>query len=231
MNREFPVRLIKRMRTVQRVEDWDRLKDGDIGFVFFFCPRMKSSGFWVNEEETGLETKYVPGISGFSAQRIARVAAFREEFGRLAGQRFSITAIFASADSALLFPRAVPPPATPNEKDVGFPVWENLTAFNKFRDVWESFRNQKPWEKGAPYHIRDAEARRLRALLGSVPRPLADDFIDRVFAGFAFDGVMLRTGGLGVANPVILGVESPGVPTLQNAGLEPMDRIPVIQLR
>lgn len=225
------LRLLKRMRSVQRVEDWNYIGDGAVNFVFYFCPRMKSRGFWLNQDGTGLETKYVPGISGFSAQRIARVAAFRQEMAHANADPPLITAIFASADSAVLFPQEVAAPQTPTCEEVGFPVIENLTAFREHRSLWESFYRARPWLENTPPHVQDAEKRRLRGLLGLVPPSVATNFIERVFAGFAFDGVLLRRGLLGVKNPVILGIESPGVPVLQNAALRQDDRVPLIQLK
>lgn len=225
------LRLLKRMLSVHRVDGWSCSSDDVVHFVFYFCPRMKSSGFWIKQDGTGLETKYVPGISGFSAQRIARVVAFRKEMERSNADLPSITAIFASADSAMLFPQEVASPEKPAREEVGFPVIENLKAFREHRPVWETLRRTKPWLKNTPPHVQDAENRRLRGLLGPIPFPVADDFITRVFAGFAFDGVLLRREILGLNNPVILGVESPGVPVLQNAALDPDERIPVIQLK
>lgn len=75
------------------------------------------------------------------------------------------------------------------------------------------------------------EERLLELLPTTVPKNLAADFVRRVFAGFALDGILIRKGEFGTKNPVILGVESPGVGVLQNAALPKGQWLPVIQLR
>ena len=55
------------------------------------------------------------------------------------------------------------------------------------------------------------------------------ELIERIFTGFALDGKLISAGYFG-NNPIILGIESPGVIILQNSALTRKQWLPVIQL-
>lgn len=196
--------------------------------VFFICPPMTGQGFRVNEVRTGLRAAYAEGTSASTIARVARVQAFAAE-ARTAGLHVSITAILAAADSMLLFPVPIEAPPVPDEID-GITVVSNLGPVQANLGRFGTFYRERPWSR-VPQRWVTGEEQRLRAMLpAGVPDHLADDLIRRIFAGFALDGLLLREERFG-PNPVILGVESPGVPVLQNAALQKGSWLPVVQLR
>lgn len=196
-----------------------------LNFVFFLCPRMKASGFKLNRNKTGLVIEYVKGNSKSTEERMEKVRVFTKE-AREAGIDFTITAIFASGDALILFPFPVLPPPLPR---VDCAVVSNYELVrNNFTRFVELYYN-KSWEK-APARVWRRESERLRSFLPmNFPENIVQDFIERIFAGFALDGLLIRSGYFG-ANPVILGVETSGVSVLQNAALPREKWLPVIQL-
>lgn len=209
--------------------------DEDINFLFFVCPRMKNPGITI--KRSALTAKYVPGLSGYQQKRIARIKRFFHEAESFYGARSKVRinfdikkAIFAAADSFILFsPPLDPPREVPNIPEIE--VVSNIDLYKKregrFTDI---LYHERPWEK-IPAWVLDTEEKRLRQLLPvETSREVKQEFIQRVFAGFALDGLVIREGVFG-GNPVILGIESPGVGYLQNASLKPEERIPVIQLK
>ena len=212
---------LKETPCVKKLFNQINLKNGPLDFLFFICPRMKDPGIVL--EHGKLTARYVPGLSGFTENRISRVNKFASAFGKK-GVEFRLKAVFASADSFLLFsPPVSPPKENPNIS--GILVIPNLEIY-KEREVDLSRINEgRPWLKVG---TRNTEEQRLKRLLPiDADRVLKQEFVERVFAGFALDGLVASDGVFG-ENPVILGVESPGVPMLQNAALA--KPIPVIEL-
>jgi len=81
-----------------------------------------------------------------------------------------------------------------------------------------------------PQRFVEQGEKRLNDLLpDGCPSNVSKDFVRRAMAGFALDGILIKSGCFG-GNPVLLGVESPEVAVLQNAALSRENRIPVIQL-
>lgn len=218
--------VFRRFRSVERVSNLypSSTVDEPLNFLFFICPKTK--GFRLNPNATGLTTRYVVGNPPSTKDRLRRVGAFLEEVTQV-GLGVSVKAIFAAADSLILFPIAVPPPPCP-QLDVE--VLSNYEVVREYLPAfWDLYRHQ-PWQK-VPERLQEMERERLRTFFWkSFPENIFRDFVRRVFAGFALDGLVIRAGHFG-QNPVLLGVESPGVPVLQNAALPREKWLPVIQLR
>lgn len=198
-----------------------------ITFIFFICPKMKGSGFRLNRTNTGLDAEYVSAVlSNSASQTIERATRFLAEFETL-DHAFVARAIYASADALILLSVPTTPPTPPVSPDVEI-VPNDQVVIEHLTDFGRLYR-EKPW-RNTPQKISDPERQRLISILpSSTPANIACDFVERTWSGFALDGVLIRRECFGL-NPVLLGVESPGVSVLQNAAL-PRDRwLPVIQL-
>ncbi len=225
-----PLTKIEKLRSVRRVVHPKEIFGiTKIDFLFFVCPKMKSPGIVV--ENGKLTARYVNGLSSFTNARIQKVNAFLDELRAIEidGYAFSIKAIFASADSFILFETPVEPPSmTPAIP--GIEVVSNLEIYKRNRPTnLETLLEERPWEKIPSRHL---EEQRLKKLLpADATREMRQRFVERTFAGFALDGVVIRHDAFSstARNPVILGVESPGVADLQNAQLGEHP-IPVVQL-
>jgi len=218
------------IRDFQSVEKVSNLypQDGEeeLSLLFFICPTMKSSGFKLNRNKTGLTTEYTKGENKSTPERVARVDAFADE-AKKAGIDFAISAIFSSADALILFPIPLPEPPIPK---LSYNVISNYQLVKNNFDNFVELYHSQPWEK-VPEKIRRLEGERLKIFFStSTPSNIIQDFIERVFAGFALDGILMRKGLFG-KNPVILGVESPGVAILENAALPQEEWLPIIQLK
>ncbi|MEA3463492.1 MAG: hypothetical protein U9R14_00170 [Patescibacteria group bacterium] len=199
-----------------------------LDFLFFICPKLKSNGFRLNRNKTGLAVEYVKGENKSTVERLEKVKMFISEV-RGAGIEFTISAIFASADAIMLFPLPVMVPPLPN-------LNSNIRVISNYEIVQNNFfefirlYNNRPWEK-VPEKFVKMEYERLKSFIHGqkIPQNIIHDFIERAFTGFALDGKLIRAGHF-VDNPVILGIESPGVVVLQNAALSRKQWLPVIQL-
>lgn len=219
-----PLDIMKKFRSVKRIQHQKNLDPSTrINFLFFICPRMKAPGFVI--EKGVLSARYVPGLSGFAAARISKAQKFLDE-ARTIGIDHDIQAIYADADSFLLFRYPVKSPAElPTIQDI--PVKSNLEFYRgKMSDISRLDRDT-PWQNIPARHL---EEQRIKKFLPTeAPRQLKEEFVKRVFIGFALDGLIIREGVFG-ANPVILGVESPGVSMLQNSALFGGGLIPIVEL-
>lgn len=197
-------------------------------FVFFVCPKMTGKGLRPNEDSTGLRATYVPGLSQSTLSRVSRVERFMGQIGA-AGIKATATAIYAAADALTLFPRPMAVPSAP--ATVGpFAAVPNGDAVARHFAMFGQLYRDQPW-RNIPGRFVVQEEVRLRELLpGGLSTVVADDFVRRVLAGFALDGLLLAGQAFGACR-VILGVESPGVAKLQNAALSRDQRLPVVQLR
>ncbi len=222
---------LQRLTSVRRVVGLIPSGSATIDFVFFICPRMKAGGYWLNKDRTGLETKYVPGLNISTRERVKRVETFVAEARKFGLAGFSVSAIISDADALVLFSVPVSPAPPPSEREVGFPVYANYEAVRRNLPIWEAFCRSETWLQGVTREAVVRERKRLKELVIQFPAPVVEDFVKRVFAGFALDGLLLRRGELGPKNPVILGVESPGVALLQNAALPQGEQVPVVELR
>jgi hypothetical protein len=186
----------------------------------------------LNQMGTGLTTQYKAHPSSSLEKRIEQVREFAHEASRH-GISFTLTAIFADADAYILFPVPVKVPPVP-ATDFGLPNFRMMGNASVVRAHLEDFGAlycRKPWES-IPHRLWLPEVERLRCFVPSgAPENVRDDYVQRILAGFALDGILIRNGSFGVRNPVILGVESAGVAILQSAALERKDYIPVVQLR
>ena len=217
------------MESVKMVRNFYNQSASWINFIFYLCPKMNGSGVKINELGTGFTTRYVDGLTASALGRIDRVITFQEEYFA-SGYQGSFTGIWCDADALILFPIAAIPPDKHMLIDRRFMWASNYDIVrNNYLESFYSLYREKPWEN-IPAKIRIEEEERLRALLPSKSSDnLIDDFIRRTFAGFALDGLILKTDDI-VSNSIILGVESPGIPMLQNAALKKEDRIPVVEL-
>lgn len=221
---------IKSFSSVQKVSNFYPNGNDLYDLVFFVCPRISGKGIKINKANTGFTASYRDGMSEYSRERFVRVSNFLTEI-RSIGLRYSLTTIFAAADSYLLFPIPADPPEIPSPEFIpdGFELVSNLQIYRNFSTEFGYFYRDCIWKK-TPQWARKLEIERLAEILPiNAPENLKTDFTDRCFAGFALDGLVLKQGIFG-PNPVILGVESLGVSVLQNAALEKPDWIPVIDL-
>lgn len=221
--------VIREFNSVKQVSNlYPEVENKPLNFLFFICPATKPSGYKINRNKTGLTVEYVNGYNKSTDERLTRVNMFIEE-AKKAKISFNVSAIFASADAIMLFPIPVTPPFLP-DLDFGIKIVSN------YEIVWSNFARyaklfySKPWENVPDKFVR-MEYDRIKTFFSErkIPQYIVQDFIERVFAGFALDGVLIRGGYFG-DNPVILGIESPGVVVLQNAALPRKQWLPIIQL-
>ena len=218
---------IREMQGVKKVSYlYEHVGQGVITFIFFLCPKMKGNGLKLNRNRTGLTVKYGEGWTGATEERFVLVQDFLRQFKAL-NLDFQVRAIMAAGDAHILFPEPVDPPKF-SENSFGFEVVSNLPAVLQNMDFfWQMYR-ERPWLNGKKW-AAIFESKRLFEMLSGFPEGLVNDFIERVFAGFALDGVLIRRGEFG-NNPVLLGVESAGVAALQNVALKRENWLPIIQL-
>ena len=222
----FP--LLKGMPSVMKVSNlYDCVANETITFLFFICPKMKGNGFRLNGNKTGLEVEYVGKKFPNSAiQAIGRAMIFLTEFQRL-NLPFTARAIYASADALMLPSVPTSPPEVPTHPDIEV-VPNDLVVASNICTFGQLYR-AKPWSS-APQRVCSFERDRLSSILSShIPANVAADFVERTWSGFALDGLLIRQGLFGF-NPVLLGVESPGISILQNAALPRDQWLPVLQL-
>ena len=113
----------------------------------------------------------------------------------------------------------------------GIKVVSNLEAVKNRMSDFNDIYNSQPWKKESIQRFVSLEEKRMAQFLDKkMQNNIKKDFIRRVFAGFALDGIFMRERVFG-SNPVILGVESPGVPILQNSTLGRGDWVPVVSLK
>ena len=222
---------LRKFESVEKVSNLypEILEKGPLDFFFFLCPKMKGSGFRLNRNQTGLTTEYSEGLNTSTPERIARVKKFLEELKNLEIQ-FTCRGIFSAADAIIMFPVPIKPPQTPLEIE-GIPIISNYELVKSNFPRFAELMRKKPWEN-VPGRVRELEFARLAEFLKytNPPRNLIKDFVERIWSGFALDGILAREGKFG-DNPILLGVESLGVAILQNAALPKEKWLPVIQLR
>jgi hypothetical protein len=215
----------KSVREVHRLYPYHAEKRLDC--FFFICPKMKGAGLRVNRNTTGFTARYSSEPAPTTNERFNRVKAFIDEATTVSIE-ISVTAVFASADALILYPIPFEPPPAPqlNELEV---VSNHELVNDALGDFWRIY-DEQPWKKISP-KITNAETERIRTLLpASAPDNLKRDYIERVWSGFALDGILAHRGAFG-ANPVLLAVEGRDVAILQNAALPKEDRLPVVELR
>lgn len=227
-------RVISKLEEVERVRNlYPKGAERPLDLIFFTCPQMRGSRrrnrIRVNELGTGLTTRYEEGISENSLARLEKAKRFAQILGEAKVKVGCIINVVGTADALILFSPPVNPPPIPRFE--GVRTISNYEIVLRHFALWAEFYRQQPW-LNAPRWARKMERERLRGLLPTtVPENLAEDFVRRVFAGFALDGILIHKGEFGTKNPVILGVESLGVAVLQSAALPKEQWLPVIQLR
>lgn len=226
--------LIRRLREVSKVSNlYPQHGERPLDLIFFTCPKMKG-GRWrnrirVNPQGTGFTTTYKEGVTEESLSRVHQAVNFARILTGVGIKVGALTNVFASTDSLILFPIPVSPPPTIPQFD-GVRTISNYEVVLGHLTLWGELYREQPWQK-VPRWARKMEEERFRKLLPvTAPENLVEDFIRRVFAGFSLDGILIRQGKFGTENPVILGVESPGVAVLQNAALLNKEWLPIIQL-
>ena len=228
--------ILREMQSVERVTNFPEDLKGcnKLRGMFFICPKLKGKGYRMNQRGTGLTVRYdQEGRQKRSAfERIKKVKAFLNEFKSFSLPfEWETRAVIASAEAKLLFPESVAPPFIPLEID-GFltiSTYELLECaeMKRFYTIYK----EKPWLV-LPKDIIEQESFYTANVLSHAKAPgkLIVDFVNRVFSEYALEGVWFSKGKFG-KNPIILGVETPGVPTLINAALPRKKRIPIIQLK
>lgn len=224
-------RALKEMKQVAKISNFyqERIK-GPIDFVFFVCPARKGRSFKLSRNRTYFLADYkaTNGIGSTALRRARRVNEFLGDFKTL-GVAYTIQCIFAAADALICSPVFHEIPQCPVEIG-GIPAVSNFSPVLENMPIFGRLYRERPWT-GIPAAVLEKERERLLEILPSgCPSNVKEDFIERVWAGFALDGVILRNGTFG-QNPVILGVESPEVLVFQNSALERTDWIPTMQIR
>ncbi len=220
---------IRSIECVERIGNFELEATDSFNFIFFLCPKLSGNGYRLNDNLTGFTVKYGNGLRESSFQRVQKVKNFLMEFEKL-GISYDVEGIMSAGEALTLFPIPVIPSEVPMDIG-GIPVISNYELVKAdFVRFGELCRN-KPWMK-VPQKFREAEFSHLVGLLKHAHPSdnLVKDFVERVFAEYALEGLWAKTGKLG-ENPVFLGVESPEIPILQNAALEKKDWIPYIQLK
>lgn len=219
--------VLRELPSVSRVSHlYDEVGERTIDFVFFLCPKM-AKGFKLSRHRTGLTTRYTPGNSKSTEDRLPRVTTFVKEAEGL-GICFTVSALFSAADALILFPVPLSPPPEPEVN--GFRLISNYGIVRERMDQFVDLYTRRPWCGRVPDRVIGAETDRLISFCpDKTPSNVAQDFVERVLAGFALDGVLLREGAF-VENPVLLGVETPEVTILQNSMLPREKWLPVVQL-
>ena len=221
---------IRALSSIKKVSNFYVPEDTVLDLVFFVCPRLTGNGLKVNKLKTGFAASYRDGISEYSRERFERVDRFCHELQSF-DVNYRLTAIFAAADSMMLFPIPAEPPNLPSAEFVpqGFKLLSNLEIYASQFQTFAKLYRDSVWQKAPPWAIKMERDRLAEILPRNIPDNISEDFINRCFAGFALDGLILRQGYFG-QNPVILGVETPGVSVLQNIALERSQWLPVIDL-
>jgi hypothetical protein len=222
-------KMISGLEGVKRVSNlYPEICQKTINLIFFVCPATKSR-LKVNRNRTGFTTCYKQdGAFGSVAwKRVQKVREFLLRFRSLELD-YSCVCIFASGDALIISSLPVEAPVCLESID-GIEIVSNYKIVHQNLTRFSTLYGQKPWEN-VPVRTRNEEEVRLWEIL---PKEAGDnlktDFVERIWAGFALDGILIREGTFGI-NPVILGVESPGVAMLQNSALEKKNWIPVIHL-
>ena len=218
------VRTLSRIRGVAKITAAGKNCFEDSRLVYFLCPSLSSKGIVVNAEGTGFTSKYVEGLNGFTKARRDKAMKFMSLL-TVQGWNGGFSLVWASADALLLYSQT-DYPSMPSNLLGG--IANHQAVVNHMAD-FRRFYEQQPWSSAPAWAIAQEERRLFSLLPREANKQLKQDFMRRVFAGFALDGFLLRKGWCG-QNPVILGVESPGVAILQNAALKPSEQIPIIQL-
>lgn len=228
--------LLREMPSVQKVSnlypermDFDRM----LTFLFFACPRVNGSGFRINPQKTGLTASYTATASGSMIDRVGQANAFIDEFRVLSAKhriRYQCRCIFAAADALVLFPIPKAPPPTPEWGEANIELISNYEPMRNHIELLAEFRQNKPWQSLPGSVITEERQRLLSFLPHGLPDNIRQDYVERIFAGFCLDGHLIRKELFG-ENPIILGVEPPGVTMIQNSALAKQDWVPVIALR
>lgn len=218
---------IKKISFVKKVSNLSIGYPSPLTFCFFLCPLLDNKGIRINKNNTGLGANFKDGLSDKSKERLVMVKKFK---GELEKKRINsrFVGIYALADSLILFS---PPFGEGNlpEVDDEIEIISNYQLVIENLSLWNRFCKEKPWEK-LPNKFLEAGRSRILGMLSNCPENVSEDFLERVFSGFALDGYLLKNEYFG-KNPVILGVESPEVAVFQNAIFFKIEeRIPVVQL-
>jgi len=206
-----------------------------LDLIFYLCPKREGD-YLVNSFRTGLTTQYGIGISPASQEGLAKA---RQALPRIKERVAvgSVTAVFAAADAIIIPTILLPEPqmgrdATLEITQVADRVVSNYDTvlLNLFR--WGELYRSCPWKGGSPeWAVERQTIVHRRILPRKIPQNLVDDFVHRCFTGYSLDGESVREGEFGLLpNPVILGVEAPGLALLQSASLEEDNRVSIIQL-
>lgn len=221
---------IRSLDSVERISNLSPHHPQPLNFLFFLCPSLSGKGYYVNKLGTGITARYVNKVSKSAIERVSRVNAFVAELRQKIPIPFVVKAVFSSADALMLCVPPVPVPQATASEEIGFPVIANDGPVLRHLCLHSELYNRQCWQS-VPDKIWKAEYDRLMSFLPvNTPDNIRTDFAHRVFAGFGLDGLLMRDGCFG-ENPIILGVESPGVTKLQNAALLREEWLPVVQLK
>lgn len=216
---------IRTLTSVKKVSNLPANHPQPLTCLFFLCPALNSKGIRLNSHGTGMTAKYADKLSGSTQERLQLVKSFQKEICRT-DICCKLVAIYATADPLILFS---PPTGPPKKPELPFPAVTNYQVVYERLVDWHQFYCDKPWQQLPQKFVEQGEKRLSGLLPENCPLNVGEDFVRRVMAGFALDGLLIKLGCFG-DNPVLLGVESPEVAVLQNATLSREERIPVIQL-
>ena len=156
---------IRDFSSVQKVSNFYPENNICHDFIFFVCPRINGSGIRVNKANTGFTASYRDGISEYSRERFVRVGNFLSEI-RSIGLNYSLNAIFAAADSYLLFPIPATPPTIPAPEFIpdGFELTSNLQIYREYLTEFGCFYRDCIWKR-TPQWANKLECERLTEIL------------------------------------------------------------------
>lgn len=230
--------ILPKMKCVERFGNFGfKTYTGPRTFIFFLCPKLNGNGYQLNENLTGFTVKYGEGLRKSSLDRVQKVKNFFAELKTTSAiiSHYDLYGLMANGEALMLFPIPVDCLSAPDEIE-GIKILESFEATKRDIGLFGRLLSSKPWMT-VPEKFRKEEFSNLanvlqHAHLPKVPPPdnLVKDFVERAFAEYAMEGLWAAKGKFG-ENPIFLGTESPAVPILQNAALEPKDWIPYIQLK
>jgi len=217
---------IRNIEGVKKVSDLSPDISLPLNLFFFLCPARKGP-FKLNPEKTGFTAVYKPGITPKSAENLARARQFLAQL-KQAGIPYTATAVFASADSIVCFSRPVERPALPELPELAeldIVLVENYDPFLTRFQQWVWFMKDRPWKNVPGRFLVQGRKEMDRLFLFRPPANVFEDFMIRLLAYYALDGIIAREGAFG-PNPVLLGVEGEWTDVVQNSAISP--RLPTI---
>ena len=219
---------LKKINGIKKVSNVspEIIENGSLNFVFFLCPKI--SGYRLNKAKTGLTTTFQEGVRESTLERIKMVQDFLDEFKPL-GVPYDIRAIIATKEAIILFPIPLGEPKTPSQVS-GIHIISDYGLLLQDLERFGALYKSEPWKNIPQRYVEQQRSFLADILSKDLPENIVSDFIDRVLAQYALEGLWFQEKKFG-NNPVVLGVETQATMVLQNAALPKECWIPSIQLK